>query len=102
MYRSSILTTATNLETEGIFYCTSEAEDQRVVRHVLNLTKSGNFQDILVTTSDTNVFLLLIAYFPLVREMGETYIYCKYGIEANAKYYSINTLCLAFLSEVNQ
>ena len=91
-YRSSILTTVTNIETDGIMHCTSGEADQRVVRHVLNLAKFGNFRDILVTTSDTDVFLLLIAYFPLVKEIGEPHIYCKYGVGENAKYYSINTI----------
>ena len=85
-YNDSVLTSA-NVEMDGIGYCTSEEADQRVVRHVLNVAKCGIWHDIVVKTSDTDVFILLLAFFPYIKEVSDSEIYCIYGAEA--KYYHI-------------
>ena len=75
-YNKSTLSTTSNVEAEDMLYCTSEGVDQRVIRHVLNVSKTDNFANITVTTSDTDVLLLLLAFHPLFEELSRSNIFC--------------------------
>ena len=87
----SILT-ENDIDTDGIFYYTSEEADARVIGHVLNISVNNDYKKIFVQTSDTDVFILLLAYFPSIRENCTSAIYCKYGLGSNTKHYHINAL----------
>ena len=49
--------------------CTAEEADQRLVRHALNMIKSG-YKNVLVRTIDTDVLVLLLAHIPQVDDVN--------------------------------
>ena len=75
---------------DGISHYTSEEADSRVIRHLLNISQQSEFDNIVVQTIDTEVFLLLVAFFPRIREQCNSTIYCKFGLSSNACFYNIN------------
>ena len=80
------------VDIDGSLHYTSEKADARAIRHVLQIAKCDDYKNIIVQTSDTDVFVLLLSVFPLIEEYCDAQIYCKYGSGTNTKYYHINDL----------
>ena len=82
------------LLNEDISDCPSEEADQRIVRHVINCARN-NISSIVVSTSDTDVLILLMSVFPLLKEISQyaPNLVCLFGIGEVIRYYNAHGLC---------
>ena len=89
-YEQSILTNVDEVFNEvNISHCTSEEADQRIIRHVLNLSRYADYESILVCTHDTDVFMLLLANSQPTNGIN---LVCQFGFGSEKKYFSINEI----------
>ena len=72
-YRNTALSSSSSCleldENVPVRPCTAEEADQRLVRHALNIIKSG-YKNVLVRTIDTDVLVLLLAHIPQVDDVN--------------------------------
>ena len=91
-YGNTILSSAPQLfEQLDIFHCTAEEADPRLVGHSMNGIRNG-YKNVVVRTVDTDVLILLISYFPFMKD-NDSQVYALLGNQAtNQKLYHVNKL----------
>ena len=81
--------------------CQAEEAGQKSIRHVINCVKN-HYSTVAVSTTDTDVLLLLLSVLPLVKQIPLLYtpnIYCRFVIGDGLRFHNINELCLLFGEE---
>ena len=102
-YEHTILSTDIKvLEEESIVNCASEEADQRVIRHVINLTHQANCSNILVCTYDTDDLMSLLGYYPFLEILSQINLVYQFGFGKNKKYFSIIEIAQAIGSETRR
>ena len=81
--------------------CQAGEADQKSIRHVIHCVKN-HYSTVVVSTSDTDVLLLLLSVLPLLKQIPLMYTpnnYCRFVIGNDVHFYNINELCLLFGEE---
>ena len=98
-YHNTILSNSFQvLGEELINNCPSEEADARLIRHSLNL--ADRFKHIHVRTVDTDVFILLVAYYRMLQQRGADEVIAFFGSGKHVRYFNIKEIALTLKEEI--